>query len=193
MKTTWIFAIAASALLVACNPAAEDEASHADHMDHASHEDHADHVDHDHAEHDHSDHDMHEDAALIPDESGFGIAKMMIRTPPGGRDVTGGYFDIVSASDDAIIGASSEAFSSIELHTHLDEDGVMVMKKLDDVPLKAGEVVSFKPKGLHLMLFGADGLELDQTVEVTFEFASGRTLIVDFPVQNLTIQMNHAH
>ena len=185
MKNTWIAALSATALLTACNAPTEDAQTQAPEV----HEDHADHSDHD--AHDHAEHDAA--PSLVPDETGFGFAKTMIRTPPGGRDVTAGYFDIVSATDDAITAARTDAVSSIELHTHVDEDGVMVMKKLDEVVLPAGEVVSFKPKGLHLMLFGADGLELDQTVVLTLEFASGATRDVEFKVKNLTIDMNHDH
>lgn len=166
MKANWLVAASAAALLIACSPA-EDAAHSAPETETAP--------------------------VLAPDETGFGVAGAMIRPPPGGRDVTAGYFDIVSANDDALVAASSPAVSSIELHTHIDEDGVMVMKKLDEIGLPAGQVVSFKPKGLHLMMFGADGLEMGQDVEVVLEFASGASKTMTFVVKDPLIGMIGEH
>ena len=125
------------------------------------------------------------------DESGYGIASAMIRPPLGGRDVTAGYLDVVSSKDDAIVGAHSDNIGSIELHTHeMDDDGVMLMRQVDDVPLAAGKLVSFQPKGLHLMMFGVSQLETGDVINVTLEFASGAQKTVPFVVETPSVTLN---
>jgi copper(I)-binding protein len=44
-----------------------------------------------------------------------------------------------------------------ELHTHINDDGVMRMRVVEGgVVIPAGETVSFQPGGLHVMLFGLE-------------------------------------
>ncbi len=70
------------------------------------------------------------------------------------------YFSIRNDGDaDArLIGARPIDFAQVaELHTHINDDGVMRMRALaDGVIIPAGETVSLAPGGLHVMLFGLD-------------------------------------
>ncbi len=64
------------------------------------------------------------------------------------------YLTLYSASeDDALISVSSTNDFIVELHTHLHEDGIMRMRKLEEIALPKGEEVVLKPRGLHLMLY----------------------------------------
>jgi copper(I)-binding protein len=59
-----------------------------------------------------------------------------------------------SAQDRALVGAESPAAGVTELHTHVNEDGMMRMRRIDRIELPAGETVTLKPGGLHVMLIG---------------------------------------
>lgn len=57
-------------------------------------------------------------------------------------------------SPDELVGAASPSADRVEIHTHVMEDGVMKMRRVESVALPPGEYVEFSPGGLHLMLFG---------------------------------------
>jgi periplasmic copper chaperone A len=57
-------------------------------------------------------------------------------------------------ADDRLTGASTAVASKAELHVTLNENGVMKMRPLADVPVKAGRSAQFKPDGMHIMLLG---------------------------------------
>jgi copper(I)-binding protein len=47
---------------------------------------------------------------------------------------------------------AAEICASVEIHTHSAVDGVMQMRKLEDVTLEAGETLEFDQSNLHFML-----------------------------------------
>lgn len=57
-------------------------------------------------------------------------------------------------TDDRLTGVSTPAATKAELHTSLVENGVMKMRPIPDLPVKAGAKVEFKPEGKHIMLLG---------------------------------------
>ena len=70
---------------------------------------------------------------------------------------------------DRLIGAKVDASiaEGVELHTTLNEDGVMRMRRLSDgLTVPAGEIVPVQPGGHHLMLF-----KLTQPLEEGDRFA----------------------
>lgn len=74
--------------------------------------------------------------------------------PPG--RMMAGYVTIrnVSASDIVLVGGESERFDRVEIHTMSMDEGVMRMRRLDQLVVPAGETVELAPRGLHLMLIG---------------------------------------
>ncbi|MBN9526518.1 MAG: copper chaperone PCu(A)C [Alphaproteobacteria bacterium] len=82
---------------------------------------------------------------------------------------------------DRLLAASSPVAARAELHTHLNEDGVMKMRQVAAVELPPGATVAFGPSGLHIMLFGLTGpLKQGTTfpLTLTFEKAGSRTVTV---------------
>jgi periplasmic copper chaperone A len=77
-------------------------------------------------------------------------------------------------SDATIVSASSDAAKVVELHTHVNDNGVMRMRKIDKIELPAGQQVMLKPGGLHIMFIGLNrDLNVDGSVDVTLEFSDG--------------------
>lgn len=77
-----------------------------------------------------------------------------IRPTVAGQSVGGGYLSLRSDRADRLLGVSTPAAASVELHTVAMVGDVMQMRQLDAVELPAGKKVEFKPGGLHLMLLG---------------------------------------
>jgi periplasmic copper chaperone A len=57
-------------------------------------------------------------------------------------------------ADDRLTGASTTVAAKAELHITLNDNGVMKMRPITDVPVKAGGSAEFKPDGMHIMLLG---------------------------------------
>ncbi len=79
--------------------------------------------------------------------------------PIGAGKVVVAFMTLKNASevDYQLIGATSDVFDRIELHTHVQDGDIMKMRKLEVIELPAGQTVQLQSGGLHLMLFGAQG------------------------------------
>lgn len=89
-------------------------------------------------------------------------------------------------SDHAVVSASSEAAQVVELHTHVNDGGVMRMRKIDQISVKAGESTVLEPGGLHVMLLGLKRpLSVGATVQVALAFSDGSTKTVVAPIKSV--------
>ncbi len=79
-----------------------------------------------------------------------------VREPVPGRSMSAAFMTLTNTSDQAqrLVSVSAPWASSIEIHTHLHENGVMKMRQIESLEVPAGESVTLEPGGLHLMLFG---------------------------------------
>ncbi|EGV18212.1 copper chaperone PCu(A)C [Thiocapsa marina] len=92
----------------------------------------------------------------------------------------------------ALIGAESAVSEIVELHTHVEEDGMMRMRRIEKIEVPAGETVTLKPGGLHVMLIGLkQTLEPSDTVDLTLIFEDGSRIPVQAPVRRIDMQMQH--
>ena len=83
-----------------------------------------------------------------------------VRKPIPGRSMSAAFMSIRNTSTDDIVltSASLEGAGSVEIHAHSHKDGVMRMRQLQQLEIKAGQVVELEPGGLHLMIFGINHL-----------------------------------
>ena len=88
--------------------------------------------------------------------------------------------------DRALVAAASAASDVVELHTHRMQDGMMQMRKIERIDLPAGETVTLKPGGLHVMLIGLkQPLQPGEDVAVTLTLDDGTELAVTAPVHEI--------
>ena len=96
--------------------------------------------------------------------------------------VTAGYLKMTNTgtSIDRLLEVSTPAFETVELHDmSIDESGVMRMRKTGPVSVEAGETVTLKRGGYHLMLIEprfaiAAGNDIPLTLR--FEFSGNVTV-----------------
>lgn len=125
-------------------------------------------------------------SAVADAPSGTLVARdAWIRETPPGRTLSAGYLTLVNAGPEplTLIRASSDGAERVEFHDHSHVDGMMRMRRVDEVEVPAGGSVTFAPGGLHLMLFGTASPREGAVLEVLLETASGESLEVAFPVQ----------
>lgn len=88
-------------------------------------------------------------------------------------------------TDDMLIGAEVAGCGAIELHEMAIENDVMLMQEVagGEIPLPAGETVTLKKGGLHIMCIGkTEALEVDSTVHITVNFAHAESAHIMAPV-----------
>ena len=86
---------------------------------------------------------------------------------------------------DTLLGASSPAAASVELHqTMTDASGMTGMSPVERLEVPAGGSVSLAPGGYHLMLMGlSTALEAGSTVEIELAFEHAGKVVVQAEVR----------
>ena len=101
------------------------------------------------------------------------ISRTWARATAPGQE-TGGVFLVIrnrGGLDDRLLGGSSPAAQSVEIHAMTMDGSVMRMRRQDSVDIPAGGSVELAPGGTHVMLVGLKApLNLGKTVPVSLEF-----------------------
>lgn len=90
----------------------------------------------------------------------------------------------IGDADDRLIGAASPAAQKVELHTHIEEGGVMKMVHVEEgFAIAAGETLVLQRGGAHLMMMGlTESFEQGKIVPLTLVFEKSGEIVVDVPV-----------
>lgn len=112
------------------------------------------------------------------------VAGPICRPTPVGRQMTGCYLTLTSATADRLVSASSPDAGRVQIHESRIESGMMMMHELrEGLPLPAGEAVALAPGGNHLMLLGVkEPLVAGDTVALTLTFETSAPVEVTAPV-----------
>lgn len=108
-----------------------------------------------------------------------------VRLAPPNAPATGAFMVIKNNGDKDIkvVKAENPASKVTELHTHLNEGGVMKMRPVQGVDIKAKGEAVLKPGGLHVMLIDLKAaMKEGDLVPITFTFDDGSTKKVDAKV-----------
>ncbi len=89
---------------------------------------------------------------LVMAEAALDIVDPWSPEAPPGR-MMAGFMDLHNPTDTPIVlvDARSPQFGHVEIHTMIMEDGVMRMRRLDELVVEPGTTVTLEPGGLHLM------------------------------------------
>jgi len=91
---------------------------------------------------------------------------------------------ITSAQAARLIGASSPAAKTTELHTMVHENGMMKMREVKEIELPAGKQVNLGKAGFHLMLIGLKApLKAGEMVPVTLNIQVSKETPVKIEAQ----------
>ena len=102
-------------------------------------------------------------------------------------DLAGAAYLVVhngSDTDDAIVGAESPVAAAVELHqSSMDDEGMMSMNQVAEIPVPAHGAATLEPGGYHIMLIGlTEPLLADDSFELTLEFRSAEPQTIRVPV-----------
>ena len=92
------------------------------------------------------------------------ISAASIRQMPPGQSVTSAYMVVSNRSEVpcTLVGAAFDIAKRVEFHRHAQVDGMMQMRRVEQLVVAPGRDVRFQPGGLHLMVFDPDWVSLDK-------------------------------
>lgn len=117
--------------------------------------------------------------------------KMVDGKPQGAKNA--GVFMVLktpTGKNDVLVGGECDFADRVELHTHMDEGGVMKMRPVEKMEVDGERVL--KPGGDHVMLMGLKkGLKVGNTVEVTLRFKESGEIKVPVVVKAMAGYRTH--
>jgi len=130
------------------------------------------------------------------------VSDPYVRAMPPGQPTTAGFLGLTnnSGQDHAVVVAEAAIAKAVELHTHIMEDGMMHMRRVEKIDLPAGQTVMLQPGGLHIMFIG---LKMDlmpgDSATFTLIFEDGSEKRLNVPVRKPGMNMggkqpmDHSH
>ncbi len=105
------------------------------------------------------------------------------------QPAAGVYMDLKAQAPVRVVGGSSPVAQRVELHTMAMDKGVMVMRRVPEIPVRPGETVQLKPGGLHVMLIGLrsplkQGERIPLTLQVRQEDGQLQALALEAEVRD---------
>jgi periplasmic copper chaperone A len=114
------------------------------------------------------------------------ITQPWARATPKAASAGAAYLTITNggSAPDRLSCVSSDASATCQIHSMTMDNGVMKMRPVEGgLEIPAGETVTLKPSGLHMMLVDLKHpLEPGQTVQATLQLEKAGTVKVDFPI-----------
>ncbi len=117
-----------------------------------------------------------------------------VRGLPPSQKNTAAFFTVTNPAPEAwtIVGVSSAVAERVEIHRHEHSNGMMAMRRLDELTIDAESSLQFAPGGLHLMLIGLkQPLREGDRVALQFSNGAGNQVMAEFPV--ISVVNEHRH
>lgn len=113
------------------------------------------------------------------------VENAYIRSLIPGSSVTSLYMSIENKGEKTVtlLGATSKISPRIEIHQHSMSEGMMRMRQIDSIDIKAKQRIFLQPSGLHLMFFDVkNSLRTKKNIELTLNFLNRASVIIQVPV-----------
>ena len=115
-----------------------------------------------------------------------------VRAMPPGQPNSGAFMTFKNSDNSAhaVVDASSPVSNVVELHTHIHENGMMMMRRIEKIDIPANGETVLMPGGLHVMLIGLKhDLKVGQNIPVTLTFEDGSEKLFEAPVRKIMMNM----
>ncbi len=116
-----------------------------------------------------------------------------VRAVPPGQRSSAAFMTLRNGSGTelAVVSAESPASKIVELHTHINEGGMMRMRQIEKIVVPAQGRTLLKPGGLHVMLIElSQALKAGDEVPVTLVFQDGSRKTIQAPVRKIKTRMH---
>ena len=139
----------------------------------------------------HKTHHHQSNSFVTVEVDGLVLSKFRARASIGQMKNSGAYGEIQSNTYDRLIQASSSVAAVVELHEHINDDGIMRMRKVKGgLALEPNQSMIMKPGGYHIMLISLHKpLKAGDTMDLSLKFGSGKLIELSIPV--VSIKKSH--
>jgi hypothetical protein len=123
--------------------------------------------------------------AVLAADANIAVSDATVRAVPPGTANTAAFMTIKNngATDRKLVKADSSVAKTVELHTHTNDNGVMKMRQVPEILVKAKERTELKPGSFHIMLIDLKQTPKEgETVAVTLTFDDGSSTTINAPV-----------
>lgn len=120
----------------------------------------------------------------------FTIENPHVRATPPHSKNSAAFMLINNTSDKSykLVAASSDISERVELHSHIMSEGMMKMRQVEDIEIKAEGNVELRPGSFHVMFLGLKApLVEGQSIKLKLYFDNGDEIIVDAPIKKITM------
>ena len=136
-------------------------------------------------------------ALLLPFSSFAADANLLVKDPyvrlaPPNAPTTGAFMVIknVGNADRELVKAESPMAKTAELHNHINDNGVMKMREVQSIDIKANSQAELKPGSYHIMLIDMkQALKEGDIVPITLTFDDGEKKSIEAPVRRIQTMM----
>jgi copper(I)-binding protein len=114
------------------------------------------------------------------------VVNPYVRAVPPGARATGAFMTLKNegSADAKLVKAESTAAKLVQLHSHVDVNGVMQMREVPAFDIKSKGETQLKPGSYHIMLIDPTvSLKPGDKVALTLRFADGSSKQVEAPVK----------
>ena len=130
--------------------------------------------------------------------AGIQVEEPWARASVEGMKMSGAFMKINNDTNtqDFLVGGNSPVAERVEVHTHVNDNGVMRMREVKGgVPLEAKGVTELKPGSYHVMFMGLKKqLKEGEKVPVTLKFKNAKPQTVELEVKTAPQSgMDHGH
>lgn len=129
--------------------------------------------------------------------AGIDVEQPWARATVEGMNMGGAFMNIKNTTrkDDFLVGGSSPVSERVEVHTHVNDNGVMRMREVEGgIPLKAGQTTELKPGSYHIMFMGLkQQLKQGDKVPVTLQFKHAKPQTITVNVNTAPKNSGHNH
>lgn len=128
-------------------------------------------------------------------EADIAVTDAYVRMAPPGTPTTGAFMTLknTGSTDRKLLRAESPAAKTVELHNHINDNGVMKMRPVKEIDIKSQGQAELKPGSYHVMLIDlTQPLKENETIPLTLTFDDGSTKKIDAPVKKPQAMMQKA-
>ncbi|BAO45550.1 copper chaperone PCu(A)C [Thiolapillus brandeum] len=118
------------------------------------------------------------------------------REVPPGLTTSAGFLTLHNKGnkEHKLVAAESPATGMVELHTHINDNGVMRMRPVENIPVAPGGTTKLQPGGYHLMLMMLKKpLKSGDKMPITLEFEDGSRKEIQAEVLHFSMEKDMKH
>jgi len=123
---------------------------------------------------------------------GVNVDDPYVREVPPGQMTSASFLTLKNDSDKeiALIKATSNVAKNVELHEHVQENGMMKMRQVEKISVPANGTTTLKPGGYHIMLIGLTRkIKSGDMIDINLEFDDGSKQSIKADVRKIMMGM----